>query len=170
MENVLYWPWWAGGLAIGSFMFFFYVFTGNGLGISTGFVNLCKIALPTKNLAFFQKDAFKNVFDWKFVFVIGLIIGGLISNFWVEGMGGDFNFTKGFTMMEQVFPGYTKYIVLFLGGILVGFGARFAGGCTSGHAMLGNSQLELSSFISTICFMVSAFITVNILFRLFGGG
>lgn len=168
--NINFWPWWAGGLAIGSFMFFFYIFTGNGLGISTGYVNLCKLALPTKNLSFFQKESFKDIFDWKFVFVIGLVTGGFISNFLVEGMGGTFNFTKGFEMMNEVFPGYFKYIVLFIGGILIGFGARFAGGCTSGHAMLGNSQLNLSSFIATICFMISAFITVNILFRLLGGG
>jgi uncharacterized membrane protein YedE/YeeE len=71
-------------------------------------------------------------------------------------------------MLATIFPGYLKYIMLFIGGILVGFGARFAGGCTSGHGIVGNAQLALPSFISTICFMIGGFLMINILFRLLG--
>lgn len=161
------WPWWAGGLAIGSFIFLFFIFTGNALGVSSGCVNLCKIAFPTKNLKFFQKAAFKNIYDWRFLFVTGLVIGGLISSL-VSGHFG-FNFDKGFETLATVFPGSLKFIILFFGGLLVGFGARFAGGCTSGHGMVGNAQLSPSSFISTICFMIAGFIVTNLIFRVLGG-
>ncbi|HPZ09350.1 MAG TPA: YeeE/YedE thiosulfate transporter family protein [Candidatus Eremiobacteraeota bacterium] len=160
------WPWWAGGVAIGLFIFLFFIFTGNPLGVSTGCVNLCKITLPTKGLKFFEKEAFKNKFDWRFLFVMGLIIGGLLSI--TLGKDLTFNFEKGFTMLATIFPGYLKYVMLFAGGILVGFGARFAGGCTSGHGIVGNAQFLLPSFISTICFMIGGFLMMNILFRVIG--
>jgi len=160
------WPWWAGGAAIGLFIFLFFIFTGNPLGVSTGCVNLCKITLPTKGMKFFEKEAFKNKFDWRFLFVIGLIAGGFLSITLSKDL--TFNFDKGFTMLATIFPGYLKYIMLFIGGILVGFGARFAGGCTSGHGIVGNAQLALPSFISTICFMIGGFLMINILFRLLG--
>jgi len=160
------WPWWAGGAAIGLFIFLFFVFTGNPLGVSTGCVNLCKITLPTKGMKFFDKEAFKNKFDWRFFFVVGLIAGGFISITLSKDL--TFNFDKGFTMLATIFPGYLKYIMLFAGGILVGFGARFAGGCTSGNGIVGNAQLALPSFISTICFMIGGFLMINILFRLLG--
>jgi len=161
------WPWWAGGISIGLFVFLLAYLTGQGLGVSTGYVNLCKLTLPVKKYKFFNTDDFKDIFNWRFFFVIGIILGGLGAGLAAGNYYADFR--KGFEMMNQVFPGNTKYIALFIGGILVGFGARFAGGCTSGHSILGMAQLSPSSIISTICFLAAGFATANILYRLIGG-
>src|SRR5690606_36506047 len=55
------------------------------------------------------------------------------------------------------------FILMVAGGFLVGFGTRYAGGCTSGHAIMGLSNLQLSSLIATICFMVGGFIMANLI-------
>ncbi|MEO0040863.1 MAG: hypothetical protein RL329_311, partial [Bacteroidota bacterium] len=49
------------------------------------------------------------------------------------------------------------FIIIVLGGFLVGFGTRYAGGCTSGHAIMGLSDLQIPSLIATICFMIGGF-------------
>jgi len=73
-------------------------------------------------------------------------------------------------MMNLVFPGPVKYLVLFLGGVLVGFGSRLSGGCTSGHGIVGMAQGALPSITATICFMAAGFVISNLIFRLMGGG
>jgi uncharacterized membrane protein YedE/YeeE len=52
-------------------------------------------------------------------------------------------------------------VMMIGGGFLVGFGARYAGGCTSGHAIMGLSDLQWPSLIATICFMIGGFIMAN---------
>jgi uncharacterized membrane protein YedE/YeeE len=53
--------------------------------------------------------------------------------------------------------------MMVIGGFLVGFGTRYAGGCTSGHSINGLSNLQLPSLIATICFMVGGFIMANLI-------
>jgi uncharacterized protein len=59
------------------------------------------------------------------------------------------------------------FIMLVAGGFLVGFGSRYAGGCTSGHAIMGLSDLQVPSLIATISFMVGGFIMANLLLPFF---
>ena len=54
-------------------------------------------------------------------------------------------------------------VMIVLGGFLVGFGTRYAGGCTSGHAIMGISTLQMPSLIATCCFMVGGFIMANLI-------
>jgi len=54
------------------------------------------------------------------------------------------------------------FILIVAGGFLVGFGTRYAGGCTSGHSIMGISNLQLPSLIATCCFMIGGFIVANI--------
>jgi len=77
------WPWWAGGLAIGLFVFLFFKLTGNALGASTGYMNICKLVLPTRNHPFFSKT---NPFDWRLFFAAGIVAGGFVSTV----LAGDF--------------------------------------------------------------------------------
>jgi uncharacterized membrane protein YedE/YeeE len=58
---------------------------------------------------------------------------------------------------------FRGFIMMVVGGFLVGFGTRYAGGCTSGHAIMGLSNLQLPSLIATICFMVGGFIMANLI-------
>jgi len=162
------WPWWAGGIAIGLFVFLFFIVTGKTLGVSTGYVNLCQLALPVKKLSFFQSPAYGESSRWRLFFIIGMVGGGFISALAAHTAG--FSLDKGFQAMAPVFPGPVKYLVLFLGGLFLGFGARLAGGCTSGHGIVGMAQMALPSVISTIFFMISGIILANLIFRVIGGG
>ena len=58
-----------------------------------------------------------------------------------------------------------KLLWMFGGGLLIGFGTRLAGGCTSGHGIFGMSNLELPSIISTGCFMAAGIVTTNLIYR-----
>ena len=53
--------------------------------------------------------------------------------------------------------------LMLVGGVLVGFGSRYAGGCTSGHAIMGLSNLQWPSLVATCCFMIGGFITANLI-------
>jgi len=71
-------------------------------------------------------------------------------------------------MPEQLFNWHTLlsikgFIVIVVGGFLIGFGTRYAGGCTSGHAIMGLSALQLPSLIATCCFMAGGFIMANLI-------
>ncbi len=55
------------------------------------------------------------------------------------------------------------FFLMIVGGFLVGFGTRYAGGCTSGHAIMGLSNLQMPSLIATCCFMVGGFIMTNLI-------
>ena len=152
------WPWWLGGIGIGSFVFIFFYFTGNGLGVSTGFVNYSKIIFPTKRFPFF-KD---KTFNWRFFFCTGIIFGALLSSV-ISGKAA-FTFNVGFEMLEKSNLASFKYLILLSGGFLIGFGARMADGCTSGHSILGIAQFAKSSIIATISFMITAVIFIRILY------
>ena len=67
---------------------------------------------------------------------------------------------------NQVFTDVPKLLLLVVGGFLVGFGARYAGGCTSGHAISGLSNLQLPSLIAVIGFFVGGLLMVHVLFPL----
>jgi uncharacterized membrane protein YedE/YeeE len=62
-----------------------------------------------------------------------------------------------------------RLIVAFIGGILMGVGSRWAGGCTSGHGISGTLQLALSSWLAAICFFISGIVTALLIFRVFAG-
>ncbi|MGM0401034.1 MAG: YeeE/YedE thiosulfate transporter family protein, partial [Chloroflexota bacterium] len=61
-----------------------------------------------------------------------------------------------------------RVIVALVGGVCIGFGARWADGCTSGHGISGTLQLTISSWISTICFFIGGIVTAHIIFRIIG--
>ena len=65
------------------------------------------------------------------------------------------NFTSLFTIRG--------FIMMVVGGFLVGFGTRYAGGCTSGHAIMGLSNLQWASLVATICFMAGGFLMANVI-------
>ncbi len=148
------WPFWAGGLAIGGFVLLFLLSTGKPLGVSTGFQDACE--------ALTDASARRS---WRLPFIGGLIGGGLVaallgglSPTWAMG-AFDATFGDSIALKAAVFTG---------GGVLVGFGARLAGGCTSGHGIVGMAQLAPSSIIATISFMIAGFATTHILLNALG--
>ena len=137
-------PWYITGPLIGLFVPFLLVIGNKLFGISSAFMHVCSIIIPKDKAAFLKYDRAKN--SWKFYFVIGIFIGAIFSVLFLSA--GD----------KQFLPDYyytaTGFLKLFIGGLLVGFGTRYANGCTSGHAITGISLLNMASLKSTIAFFI----------------
>jgi uncharacterized membrane protein YedE/YeeE len=92
---------------------------------------------------------------WRIAFIAGLILAPLIAGL------------IGFAMPSPKLPG--SWTVIIAAGILVGFGTRLGGGCTSGHGICGVARLSVRSISATVIFMLSAIATVAVARHVFGG-
>ena len=104
----------------------------------------------------------KPTVDWQFMLVIGIIIGAFIS----ARLSGDFQAQWVPPVWAAAF-GSSRWLRLgaaVLGGILLGFGSRWADGCTSGHGISGTMQLGVGSWISAICFFIGGILMAQLLF------
>ena len=96
----------------------------------------------------------------------GIVIGAFISAI----IYGQFHFFLVPGMWGNAF-GYNPFLrvaVALAGGIFLGFGARWAGGCTSGHGINGSIQLSLASIITACCFFAGGIATALFIFRVIG--
>jgi len=112
--------------------------------------------------AYYQK--IKLTVDWQWMLVTGIIIGALFSAL----LSGDFSWQWVPPLWAASF-GYSaasRFLVALLGGIILGFGARWADGCTSGHGISGTMQLAVSSWISAICFFAGGILAAHLIFGL----
>lgn len=139
------WPWWFSGILIGLMVPALYIVAGKGFGISSSLQHIGSACSPNTGIAYLRdNDWRKNV--WNLVFVVGIILGGVIANFLLSA-----------TPVEYLPASYYSLggvLRLLFGGILVGFGTRYAGGCTSGHAITGLSNLNWPSLVATAFFFV----------------
>lgn len=168
------WPWYVAGPVIALVMFGLLYF-GNNFGMSANFRNLCSVMGAGKSCEFFDFDWRKQ--KWNLVFVVGTILGGFIaSQFIMDSSGVAINeatkaelisfgmLDAGEGMMpESIFSlesllTLKGIIFIVLGGFLVGFGTRYAGGCTSGHAISGLSDLQPASLLAVIGFFIGGLI------------
>lgn len=163
LHDLTPWHWALGGGAIGVITLVLLFVTNQRLGISTGFENLCALVVKTPYL---QRSEITGSHGWRLPFLGGLVAGGALSAlagggwapFWNLGM---FDATFGWNA-----PG--KLAWMFGGGLLIGFGTRLAGGCTSGHGIFGLSNLERASLESTLAFMAAGIVTTNLIYRVWG--
>lgn len=114
--------------------------------------------------AYFQK--FPPQVDWELMVIIGLPLGAFLS----AALSGDLRVVAVPQRWAEAFGESLslRLVVALAGGILMGFGARWAGGCTSGHGISGTLQLALSSWIAVICFFAGGIATATVLFRVVG--
>ena len=163
-----YWPWWLGGIVIGLLVPALYYFLNTALGVSTGYGNFIKIFRPKTKLKWLNSKTFQNPFNRRFFFMMGMILGAFVSAR-LSGMPSLTLAMGKFTAnISWSFPAIALWF--FTGGVLMGFGARIAGGCTSGHSIHGIANLHLSSIIATIFFLMFGTIFVNLIrFYLLGG-
>ena len=181
------WPWYVAGPMIGLTVPALLILGNKTFGISSSLRHVCAACVPA-GIPFFTYDWKKEI--WNLLFVLGTAIGGFIAmNFLAnpetivisEATQADLtvlgitNFTD--LMPVEIFNWnavFTGKGVLFfvIGGFLVGFGTRYAGGCTSGHAIMGISSLQWPSLVATIFFMVGGFLMTHVLLepltKLFG--
>lgn len=158
MENLFHsWPWYVAGPIIGLFVPLLLLVGNKLFGLSSSFDHICDFSF-TKNIR--SKIKFNTSKDsWKIYFIIGITIGAAISTNFLTF--GDVHFLP---------PNYYSvfgFVKLFFGGLLVGFGTRYAGGCTSGHSITGISLLNPASIKATIAFFVGGLIYTYSEFFLF---
>jgi uncharacterized membrane protein YedE/YeeE len=158
------------------------LFFGKSFGFSSNLRTICTIAGAGKRVKFFDFDW--KTQSWNLVFLIGAIIGGYIANQWLND-GAAFQIAEstaqdlsvlGFEKAKDVQPAelfsweaifsLKGFVVLAIGGLLVGFGSRYAGGCTSGHAISGISNLQLPSLIAVIGFFIGGLLMTHFIFPL----
>lgn len=150
------WPFWAGGAAIGGFVLLFLSVTGRALGVSTGYADAC--AAP------FDPDARRS---WRLPFLLGIVVGGAVASV----AAGGWTPTAAMGMFDALVTASVpvKALVFTAGGVLLGFGARLAGGCTSGHGIVGMALRARASIAATAVFMVAGFAVTNLMLRVLGG-
>lgn len=152
--------WAFGGAAIG-LLTLTLLFVGNRrLGVSSGFENICSVVV---NAPYFRRESVLASNSWRLPLLGGLVLGGLISA--ILGGGWDPTWDLGVFDSEIGWSAPGKVVWMFAGGLLIGFGTRFGGGCTSGHGIFGLSNLELPSLVTTISFMVGGIVTTNLIYR-----
>jgi uncharacterized protein len=108
----------------------------------------------------------KLVVGWQGMLVLGIVIGSLVSAL----LSSDFHWQWVPSLWASAFGNspVLRVIVELIGGVWLGFGARWAGGCTSGHGISGTLQLAVSSWISAICFFIGGILMAQFLFKVFG--
>ncbi len=170
------WPWYIGGPLIGLMVPLLLLSGNKAFGISSSLRHICAACFPA-NIPYFRYN-WKNEI-WNLLFVAGIVLGAFITvQFFNNPEPVNIN-PKLVTDLQQY--GVTDYhglvpaelfnwqslltakgmILIIAGGFLVGFGTRYAGGCTSGHAIMGLSTMQVPSLIATISFMVGGFIVAN---------
>lgn len=159
--QIVVWSPWIAGLAMGLFVVFHFWLMGKPAGCSTGYGNFC--GLMFKNVEYFRVGEYSKLNNSKLWFLIGIPFGGLLS---ALSSPEPWHFSFDMGMYDSIFPQTDagRAIWLILGGTLLGFGARLAGACTTGHALVGGAMLNPPSLLAGGIFFVSAFITTRLLF------
>ena len=175
------WPWYVAGVLIGLTVPALLLLGNKLFGISSSLRHICAACLPA-NIPFFQYDWRKEV--WNLFFVGGILLGALLATQLLadpapmvvaEATKADLQ-TLGVQDFSGLMPedlfGVSQIFSLkglffmVIGGFLIGFGTRYAGGCTSGHAISGLSHLQWPSLVATIAFMVGGFVSTWLLLPL----
>ena len=176
------WPWYIGGPIIGLIMLAL-LFFGGEFGVSANLRTLCSMCGAGKKTEFFQFEWKKQI--WNIVFIIGAVLGGFFTNQYLSDSTA-IDLSKdtivslsnlGFSNVgetyvpseifgEEAITTWQGLLFLIVGGMLVGFGSRYAGGCTSGHAISGLSNFQLPSLIAVIGFFIGGLITTFLLIPL----
>ena len=160
--EITVWSGWLAGLAMGLFVVLHFWLIGKPAGCSTGYGNVCGII--NKRVSYFQEGEYRHKYGIKLWFLIGIPIGGFLSAF-DSADAWHLSFNMG--MYDAILPQSlaAKAIWLMFGGMLLGFGARLAGACTTGHALVGGAMLNPTSLLAATIFFMSAFFTTQLLFN-----
>ena len=182
--NIIFqtWPWYVSGFLIGMIMICLTYF-GKAFGMSSNLRSLCSMAGAGKYVSFFNFD-WKSQ-RWNLVVVLGAMLGGFVAvHFMYDPSNVDIN-RKTITQLAQlgidapngklmpdalfgtkIWQSPKSILILLIGGILIGFGTRYAGGCTSGHAISGLSNLQIPSLKAVIGFFIGGLIMAHFLLPL----
>jgi uncharacterized protein len=172
------WPWYVAGPLIGLVVPLLLIMGNKTFGVSSSLRHICAACIPA-NIPFFKYNWRKET--WNLFFVTGILLGAMIATMLLNNGEPIVVNPKLVNDLQQYnINTYTSivpvdlfnwpalltvrgFILMVAGGFLVGFGTRYAGGCTSGHAIMGLSNLQWPSLVATCCFMIGGFITANLI-------
>ena len=175
------WPWYISGPLIAIVMILL-LFFGESFGVSSNLRSICSIAGAGKRISFFNYNWKGEI--WNLIFVSGAVIGGFTSSFFLKnpnpinintntiidlkslGISFDGNILPHEIFNWEFLFSLKGFLILILGGFFVGFGSRWAGGCTSGHAINGLSNLQIPSLIAVIGFFIGGLIVTHFIYPL----
>jgi len=165
MSVTLFWPSWIGGLSIGLFALAQYWITNRQLGCSLAYGHVCGLVSRTEA---FHSGELAPADNWRLWFLLGLPLGGFFAAATSPAEHFSMSLSMG-EMYDHVMPTalWGKALLLTAGGMLMGAGARLAGGCTSGHVIAGCALLNPASLLAGALFFSGGLVTVQVLFRLF---
>jgi uncharacterized membrane protein YedE/YeeE len=175
------WPWYTSGAAI-AFIMVLLLYYGKSFGVSANLRTMCTIAGAGKNVKFFDFDWTTQ--KWNLLFLFGSVLGGVLASTLLKSdqplnlssatikdlralgihFDGQLNPADIFDMGHALT--LKGFLTLLTGGLLVGFGSRYAGGCTSGHAISGLSNLQVPSLIAVVGFFAGGLIMTYFLLPL----
>ena len=139
------WPWWVSGILVGLVVPLLYWAAGKDFGISTSLQQFGAMCSPHSKLDYLRNYDRRGGM-WLLAFVGGIALGGYIGSHLLSAAPIEF--------LPASFHTGAGVAKLLVGGVLVGFGTRYAGGCTSGHAISGLSNLQLPSLVAVIGFFI----------------
>ena len=147
-------PWFLAGPIIGLCVVALYALANQRMGVTSSFAaigGLVRGQAPAQ--------------PWRIWFFVGLAGGAALTGL----LRGGPSLGVGYGALGLVLPIAVLIPVLFIGGVLIGFGARWAGGCTSGHGISGVSSLSITSLVATCTFMAAAVAVTLALHAITGG-
>jgi uncharacterized membrane protein YedE/YeeE len=156
------------GALIGVLSMLTFYFSNKPLGASTayarlaGMIGLAVAPKHTESLTYYQKN--KPAVDWEVMLVVGAILGAFLAAWQGGELTGEWLPPMWASRFGENSLGLRLGAAL-LGGVLMAFGARLAGGCTSGHGISGTLQLSVGSWIAVICFFAGGIATALLMFR-----
>jgi uncharacterized protein len=165
--SMVRWSPYAVGIGIGLLSCLAFLLSNKPIGCSTAFARtsgmLERLFRGKKTL---QKPYYKKFvpeIDWEWMLVAGVFLGAFLS----ASFSGDFRlqWVPAAWAQSAGESSSVRWLVALLGGVVMGFGARWAGGCTSGHGISGTLQLALSSWIATLCFFVGGVASAMLIFN-----
>lgn len=168
------WSWYVSGFVIGMIMLCL-IYFGKSFGMSSNLSTLCSMTGIGKRVSFFDFDW--KMQRWNLLVVLGAMLGGFVAvQFMGDASNVDIN-PKTIAQLAQmgidapngkllpdtlfsnaIFQSPKMILVLLIGGVLIGFGTRYASGCTSGHAISGLSNLQIKSLKAVIGFFIGGLI------------
>ena len=160
------WSPYAAGIGIGILVCLTFLLSDKPIGCSTAFARTSGMierlfrGKKVLDRPYFQ--SFRPEVDWEWMLVIGIVIGAFLSallsgRFRVQWVPDSWTAVFGASISKRL-------VVALAGGILMGFGSRWAGGCTSGHGISGTLQLAFSSWLSTACFFIGGVMTAFLIY------
>jgi uncharacterized membrane protein YedE/YeeE len=160
------WTPYIAGIGIGILSWLTFLLSDKPLGCSTAYARTSgMIERAVRGNKVLEKSYYKKFtpeIDWEWMLVAGIFLGAFISAF----LSGEFEIILVPETFEQAFGSSValRLFVALIGGILMGIGSRWAGGCTSGHGISGTLQLAISSWIAVVMFFIAGIATAFILF------